>query len=56
MWITTEVRITFDPVKEQDMIQSFSEQNDLKEWKEDFSSSGFTFVKKQVLYAGEEKR
>ena len=56
MWISTEVRITFDPVKEQDMIRSFSEQNDLKEWKVDFSSRGFTLVKKQVLYVGEEKR
>lgn len=56
MWILTEVRITFDPVKEQDRIQSFSEQNDLREWKEDFSSRGYTFAKKQVLHVGEEKR
>ena len=47
MYITTEVIITFDPVKERDAISKFMSDNDMSKWTEHPCTVGITFKKKE---------
>ena len=46
MYITTEVIITFDPIKECDAISKFMADNDMSKWTEYPCTVGITFKKK----------
>lgn len=47
MFITTEVVITFDPIKERDEISRFMADNDMSQWTEHSCTVGITFKKKE---------
>lgn len=52
MYITTEVIITFEPIKEADAIRKFQAENDMSEWQYSDCTVGITFKRKQTIKAG----
>ena len=51
MFITTEVIITFEPIKEADAIRKFQAENDMSEWQYSDCTVGITFKWKQTIKA-----
>ena len=51
MYITTEVIITFDPIKEAEAIRKFQSENDMSEWQYSDCTVGITFKRKQTIKA-----
>ena len=49
MYITTEVIITFDPVKERDAISKFMADNDMGKWAYSYCTVGISFKRKQAV-------
>ncbi len=51
MYVTTEVIVTFDPVKEHEAILRFQEDNDMSKWRVYDSTVGITFRRKETVSA-----
>ena len=49
MYITTEVIITFDPIKEDEAIRIFQAENDMSEWQYSDCTDGISFKRKQTI-------
>lgn len=45
MFLTNKTILTFDPVREKDVMEKFIAENDMTEWREYQSTVGFTFVR-----------
>lgn len=51
MYITTDVIVTFDPVKEYEAILRFQADNDMSKWQVYDSTVGITFRHKETVSA-----
>lgn len=49
MYITTEVIITFDPIKEDEAIRRFQAENDMSEWQYSDCTVGISYKRKQTI-------
>lgn len=49
MFLTTEVIITFDPIKEAEAIRKFQAENDMSEWQYNECTVGISFKRKQTV-------
>ena len=55
MFLTNRTVITFDPIKECDVMNKFMKDNDMTEWREYPSTVGITFVREIRLSLGYER-
>ena len=49
MFLTNKTILTFDPIKEKNVMEKFIEDNDMTEWREYPSTVGITFVREIIL-------
>ena len=45
MFLTNKTVLTFDPIKEKDVMEKFAADNDMTEWREYPSTVGISFVR-----------
>lgn len=45
MFLTNKTILTFEPIKEKDVMEKFLQENDMTEWQEHPSTVGITFVR-----------
>ena len=52
VFLTNKTILTFDPIKEKDVMEKFMKDNDMTEWREYPSTVGITFVREIRLSLG----
>ena len=55
MFLTNKTILTFDPIKENYVMEKFMKDNDMTEWREYPSTVGITFVREIRLSLGYER-
>jgi len=55
MFLTNKTILTFDPIKENYVMEKFMQDNDMTEWRKYTSTVGITFVREIRLFLGYEK-